>query len=93
MVWEHNTHGGDARYTDMATQGEVNVGQLVRERHAREGVVIAGFATHRGTVIAADATIARPGSTVTAPSNPPARHPAVTAAAHSVIVGADSPRT
>jgi erythromycin esterase-like protein len=32
----------------------VNVGQLVRERHARDGVVLVGFGTHRGTVIAAD---------------------------------------
>ncbi|MGH7293089.1 MAG: erythromycin esterase family protein, partial [Myxococcota bacterium] len=54
IVWEHNTHVGDARYTDMASAGMVNVGQLVREAHADEGVMIVGFGTHRGTVIAAD---------------------------------------
>jgi erythromycin esterase len=32
IVWEHNTHIGDARYTDMADVGMVNVGQLVHER-------------------------------------------------------------
>ena len=32
LVWEHNTHVGDARATDMARAGMVNVGQLVRER-------------------------------------------------------------
>jgi erythromycin esterase len=52
IVWEHNTHIGDARYTDMAQQGEVNVGQLVRERHGDEGVVLVGFASYRGSVIA-----------------------------------------
>jgi erythromycin esterase len=54
IVWEHNTHVGDARYTDMATHGMVNVGQLVRDRHDDAGVVIVGFGTHHGTVIAAD---------------------------------------
>ena len=54
IVWEHNTHVGDARYTDMVRHGMVNVGQLVRDRHDDEGVVIVGFGTHRGTVIAAE---------------------------------------
>jgi erythromycin esterase len=53
IVWEHNTHIGDARFTNMAGAGMVNVGQLVRERHGREGVVLVGFGTHHGTVIAA----------------------------------------
>jgi erythromycin esterase-like protein len=54
IVWEHNTHIGDARATDMADDGMVNIGQLVRERHAGEGVVLVGFGSHRGTVIAGD---------------------------------------
>ncbi len=54
IVWEHNTHVGDARFTDMARDGMVNVGQLARQAHDREGVVLVGFATHRGTVIAAN---------------------------------------
>ena len=53
VVWEHNTHIGDARFTDMARHGMVNVGQLVRREHADDGVVLVGFGTHRGTVIAA----------------------------------------
>ncbi|HXH56536.1 erythromycin esterase family protein [Iamia sp.] len=52
VVWEHNTHVGDARATDMATAGMVNVGQLVRERHDAEGVVLVGFGGHHGEVIA-----------------------------------------
>ena len=52
IVWEHNTHIGDARYTDMAEDGMVNIGQLVRERHADAGVVLVGFGSHHGSVIA-----------------------------------------
>ncbi len=54
IVWEHNTHIGDARFTDMARSRMVNVGQLARQAHGDEGVVLVGFATHRGTVIAAE---------------------------------------
>ena len=54
IVWEHNTHVGDARFTDMARAGMVNVGQLVRQAHEPGDVVIVGFGTHRGTVIAAE---------------------------------------
>jgi len=53
IIWEHNTHIGDARATDMARDGLVNLGQLLRERHAAEGVMLVGFASHRGEVIAA----------------------------------------
>jgi erythromycin esterase-like protein len=52
IVWEHNTHIGDARFTDMVDDGMVNIGQLARERWGEEDVVLVGFASHRGTVIA-----------------------------------------
>lgn len=54
IVWEHNTHVGDARYTDMADDGMVNVGQLVREGHQAEGVVLVGFGSYQGGVIAGE---------------------------------------
>lgn len=54
IVWEHNTHIGDARFTDMADEGMVNVGQLVREGHSSEGVVLVGFGSHRGSVMAGE---------------------------------------
>ncbi|SEM53956.1 Erythromycin esterase homolog [Mesobacillus persicus] len=54
IIWAHNTHVGDARATDMADEGMVNVGQLMREQEGEENVFILGFGTHRGTVIAAD---------------------------------------
>jgi erythromycin esterase-like protein len=53
IVWEHNTHIGDARATDMKAEGTVNVGQIVRERYGVDNVYAVGFGTHRGTVIAA----------------------------------------
>ncbi len=52
VVWEHNSHLGDARATEMGRQGELNVGQLVRERYGDDCRLI-GFTTHTGTVTAA----------------------------------------
>lgn len=52
IVWAHNTHVGDARETSMAPAGMVNIGQLVRERRSRDGVVLVGFGAYGGTVIA-----------------------------------------
>lgn len=52
IVWEHNTHVGDARYTDMAKDDMVNIGQLIREGHEREDVVLVGFGSHHGSVLA-----------------------------------------
>ncbi|MDP8952359.1 MAG: erythromycin esterase family protein [Actinomycetota bacterium] len=52
IVWEHNTHIGDARATDMADASMVNVGQLVREQRGAGDVVLVGFGSHRGSVIA-----------------------------------------
>lgn len=52
VVWAHNSHLGDARGTQLSAAGEWNVGQLVRERHPKENVLI-GFTTATGTVTAA----------------------------------------
>jgi erythromycin esterase len=52
IVWEHNTHVGDARYTDMRNEGMWNVGQLTRVQHENDGVFIVGFGSYEGTVIA-----------------------------------------
>ena len=52
IVWAHNTHIGDARQTDMAEDGMLNLGQIVREEHPAEGVVLVGFGSHEGSVIA-----------------------------------------
>ena len=52
IVWEHNTHIGDARATDMADEGMYNVGELARMEHHDKGVVLVGFGSYSGTVIA-----------------------------------------
>ena len=52
VVWAHNSHLGDARATEMSVRGEINLGQLVRERYPGESVSI-GFTTFDGTVTAA----------------------------------------
>jgi erythromycin esterase-like protein len=54
VVWEHNSHIGDARHTEMSRRGELNLGQLTRERRPRETYLI-GFTTYTGTVTAASA--------------------------------------
>lgn len=53
IIWAHNTHVGDARYTDMANNGMYNLGQLGREEIGEEKVVLVGFGSHKGKVIAA----------------------------------------
>jgi len=52
VVWAHNSHLGDARATQMGRGGEVNVGQLCRERWGKD-VFNVGFTTHDGIVAAA----------------------------------------
>jgi erythromycin esterase-like protein len=52
VVWAHNTHTGDARETDSAERGELNLGQLARERLGAASVNV-GFLTFTGTVFAA----------------------------------------
>jgi len=52
VVWEHNSHLGDARATERVDEGELNVGQLLRERHPEETFLV-GFTTNSGTVTAA----------------------------------------
>src|SRR5439155_13324329 len=52
VVWAHNSHLGDARHTDMARRGELNLGQLARQRFG-DDVRLIGLSTHTGTVTAA----------------------------------------
>lgn len=87
IVWEHNTHIGDYRATDMVIHGQVNIGGLAREIFGSENVGLVGFGTYSGTVTASyqwdgptlsfDVPEARPGS--------------VEHACHSVIAQVTSP--
>jgi protein-L-isoaspartate(D-aspartate) O-methyltransferase len=52
VVWEHNSHVGDAAATEMAARGELNVGHLCRAAHGKEAYLV-GFGTDHGTVAAA----------------------------------------
>ena len=52
IIWEHNTHIGDARFTDMPKSGSINLGQLVREQKGKDDTVLVGFGSYEGTVIA-----------------------------------------
>ena len=51
-VWAHNSHLGDARATEMGDRGELNVGQLLRQRYGADAKSI-GFTTYDGSVTAA----------------------------------------
>jgi protein-L-isoaspartate(D-aspartate) O-methyltransferase len=52
VVWEHNSHIGNAAATEMSARGELNIGQLVREEHGDRAYLL-GFGTDHGTVAAA----------------------------------------
>ena len=52
VVWAHNSHVGDARATEVGSDGQVTLGQLVRERYG-ESCRLIGFTTYSGTVTAA----------------------------------------
>ena len=52
VVWEHNSHVGDASATEMGARGELNVGQLCRAEY-RDRAYLVGCGTDHGTVAAA----------------------------------------
>src|SRR5690606_10718666 len=52
VVWAHNSHIGDARASEQGESGELNLGQLVRQAHPAETILL-GQTTHMGTVTAA----------------------------------------
>jgi erythromycin esterase-like protein len=52
IIWEHNTHIGDARATDMKRHGLINIGQVIKEQHEKDGVFRVGFGSYEGSVLA-----------------------------------------
>jgi erythromycin esterase-like protein/predicted phosphoribosyltransferase len=52
VVWAHNSHVGDARATEVGNDGQLTLGQLVRERYGTDCRLI-GFSTYAGSVTAA----------------------------------------
>jgi erythromycin esterase len=79
LVWEHNTHIGDARYTDMKRAGMVNTGQLGREKYGDSNVYLVGFGSYEGSVIAAEEW----GATMQQMEVPPARQGSLEAMLHA----------
>nr|MDT0657824.1 erythromycin esterase family protein [Micromonospora sp. DSM 115978] len=81
VVWAHNTHVGDARATDMADVGMINIGQLARERHGPDDVVLVGFGSYQGSVVAAP----RWGSPAEVMMVPPARPGSLEERLHGIL--------
>ena len=52
VVWAHNSHVGDARATEVSADGQLTLGQLVRQQYGDQSRLI-GFSTYSGTVTAA----------------------------------------
>lgn len=52
VVWAHNSHVGDARATEVSSDGQLTLGQLARERYGADCRLV-GFSTYTGTVTAA----------------------------------------
>src|SRR5262249_40950827 len=52
VAWAHNSHVGDAGATQRDLRGELNIGQLCRQRHPGDTFLV-GFSTYQGTVTAA----------------------------------------
>ncbi len=50
IVWAHNTHIGDASFTDMGRFGQTNIGELSRNHFGKENVLLVGFSTFMGRV-------------------------------------------
>jgi erythromycin esterase-like protein/predicted phosphoribosyltransferase len=53
VVWAHNSHVGDARATEVGADGQLTLGQLVRQRYGGEESRLIGLSTYGGTVTAA----------------------------------------
>lgn len=54
IVWEHNSHIGNALATEMSQQGQLSLGQLCRQRYGNQAYLV-GFGTNHGSVMAAPA--------------------------------------
>ncbi|HEY8572555.1 erythromycin esterase family protein [Phenylobacterium sp.] len=66
-IWAHNTHVGDARHTSQRQQGDVTLGQLLRERG---GAFLVGFLTYEGEVTAAELWGGKPRTFAVPPAAP-----------------------
>ena len=54
IVWAHNSHVGDAAFTDMTQRGRTNLGELLRRKYGEADVFLVGFGMYMGSVLAAE---------------------------------------
>src|SRR4030095_102355 len=52
IIWVHNGHAGDARYSNMGTSGFTSVGEILRRQFGLNKVYSAVFGTNKGSVMA-----------------------------------------
>ena len=86
VVWAHNTHVGDARATDMAAAGMVNIGQLARDELGDDHVALVGLGGYQGSVIASESW----GGPVERMTVPAARGGSIEEAMHRAVPGDDA---
>jgi erythromycin esterase len=60
IIWAHNTHVGDARFTDMPTRQRTNIGETLRREFGEKKVFIVGFGSYTGELLAGEYWGARP---------------------------------
>ena len=53
IVWAHNSHVGDAHYSDMQGRGRSNLGEMLRKDMVNENVFIVGMGSYKGSILAA----------------------------------------
>jgi erythromycin esterase-like protein len=83
IVWEHNTHIGDARATPMKRSGMVNIGELAREKWGEKNTFLIGFGSYEGSVMAGTSW----GSKMKSMPLPPARDNSWEEILHRVSTG------
>jgi erythromycin esterase-like protein len=83
IVWEHNTHIGDARATDMKRAGMINTSQLAKDTYGNDNIYLVGFSSYQGSVIAGDAW----GAPMEVMEVPPARDDSIETALHDIVAG------
>jgi erythromycin esterase-like protein len=52
IIWTHNTHAGDTKYSTMSASGYASLSSILRNKYGKKNVFITGFGTNRGTVAA-----------------------------------------
>ena len=49
LIWAHNSHVGDAAYTDMPQRGRTNLGELLKRKYGDAEIFSVGFGMYSGS--------------------------------------------